>query len=274
MVLPDDMTADRAETEARPRRGNGGGRSGWPRAALGSVALHGLVLACVVLWLGPHALPEDADQGAKVELLMVEKAGGGPPTSAHPPAPVPPHPPTPSPAPAAAAAATAQAPSAVSPAQPPDLESDLPLPPVPPPAPPAQRRSLVAAPAQPPPPAATAPLAAQTNLGGTDSATNAIARGDDVVPARPDAQYRNRPPVYPRDAALRGEQGAVTLLIHISPAGLPIAVEVTTSSGFLLLDRAAQEAVEGWHFLPAERDGAPVAAEMPLRVRFELDDAR
>ena len=53
-----------------------------------------------------------------------------------------------------------------------------------------------------------------------------------------------------------------------------MAVDVTASSGFLLLDRAARDAVANWHFLPAVRDGAPVAAEMPLRVRFELDNAR
>ena len=112
------------------------------------------------------------------------------------------------------------------------------------------------------------------NLGGTDSATDAIVRGDDVVPAKPDTQYRNRQPIYPKEAALRGEQGAVTLVIHVSPAGLPSGVDVTQSSGFVLLDRAAREAVAAWHFLPALRDGQPIAADMPLRVRFELDGAR
>ncbi len=277
MVLPDEMTADRDETLDLPRRMEIGGRNGLSRAALASLTLHGLVLAIVMLWLaGPRSLPDAADQGTKVELLMVEKAGGGPPASAVPPSPVTPPQPTPTaPSPVAPSPAVSAA-SAASPALP-EAQSDLPVPPVPPPAPPAMRRSAAVVPVtrpQAPPPAPEAPRAMQTNLGGTDSTTDAIARGDDVVPARPDAQYRNRAPAYPRDAALRGEQGAVTLLIHISPAGLPMAVDVTTSSGFLLLDRAAREAVAQWHFLPAVRDGAPVAAEMALRVRFELDDAR
>jgi len=98
-----------------------------------------------------------------------------------------------------------------------------------------------------------------------------MVTGDSVVPARPDASYHNREPIYPPDAASRGERGVVSLLIHVSPAGLATAVEVTKSSGFVLLDRAARDAIETWHFLPAIRGGAPVAATMPLRVRFELD---
>ncbi len=81
---------------------------------------------------------------------------------------------------------------------------------------------------------------------------------------------RNRQPIYPADAVRRGEQGVVTLVIHVSPAGLASGVAVAQSSGFLLLDRAARDAVEDWHFLPAVRDGRPIAADMPLRVRFEL----
>jgi protein TonB len=110
----------------------------------------------------------------------------------------------------------------------------------------------------------------QVNLGGTDSLTDAIARGDNVIPAKPDAMFRNRQPVYPKEAARRGEQGVVTLVIHVSPAGVASGVMVAESSGFLLLDRAARDAVETWHFLPATRGGEPVAADMPLRVRFEL----
>ena len=96
MVPPDEMTADRDETEALSRRVETGGRTGLSRAALASLTLHGLVLAIVVLWLaGPRSLPDAADQGTKVELVMVEKAGGGPPASAVPPAPVTPPQPTP-----------------------------------------------------------------------------------------------------------------------------------------------------------------------------------
>lgn len=149
-----------------------------------------------------------------------------------------------------------------------------PIPAPPPDAPDAEALPPPAAPsAQPaaPPAMPTAPQGSRLNLGGTNSPSNAVARGNNVIPAQADARYRNRPPAYPAEALANGQQGAVTLLIHVSPAGLPMGVEVMESSGFPLLDRAARQAVETWHFLPALQDGAPIAADMPMRVRFELD---
>jgi protein TonB len=121
-----------------------------------------------------------------------------------------------------------------------------------------------------PPSGYNAPSGPRLNFGGTNSPSNARARGDNVIPAQADARYRNRPPVYPAEAQAKGQQGAVTLMIHVSPAGLPMGIDVIQSSGFLLLDRAARLAVETWHFRPAVEDGAPVPADLPLRVRFEL----
>ncbi|HEX5325094.1 MAG TPA: energy transducer TonB [Acetobacteraceae bacterium] len=227
------------------------------RSALASLALHGLLLAPMGLWLTGGRLPEAAEQGIKVELVMLEQAGSGKPLNhASPPA---------QPAPIVPAAPARPTP-------PPSPAMNLPLPPPPPP-----RREPVP-PRQPPPPrtraSATVPPGPQMNQGGTDSPSDAIAQGDNVIPAKPDALYHNREPAYPPDAVLRGEQGVVVLVVHVSPAGLPSAVEVAQSSGFLLLDQAARKAVETWHFLPAVRDGQPIAAEMPLRVRFELDGGR
>jgi len=231
------------------------------RAASASLTLHVLLLGSLGLWMdGKSAVQRNADQGVKVELVMVEKAGAGPPSSLTPPTP-----PAPLRAPPAEAVARSnEAPRMREPLPPPspDAPAAEPLP-LPPTAPPPQ---LAAPPAN-----FAAPPGPRRNLGGTDSPSNAVARGANVIPAQADTRYRNRPPAYPAEALAKGQQGAVTLLIHVSPAGLPTGVEVIGSSGFLLLDRAAREAVETWHFLPALRDGEPVAADMPLRVRFELD---
>jgi protein TonB len=108
------------------------------------------------------------------------------------------------------------------------------------------------------------------NLGGGDSLTNAIALGPAVEPAKPDSHHHNREPVYPREAAERGEQGTVLLLVHVGPDGGVLGVDVAASSGYRLLDHAARDAVQTWHFLPAVRDGTPVAAELPLRIVFEI----
>ncbi len=108
------------------------------------------------------------------------------------------------------------------------------------------------------------------NLGGGNSLTNALASGAAVVPAKIDSRYRNREPVYPLAAAARREQGTVLLLVHVGPDGAVLGVDVTASSGYRLLDSAALEAVEAWHFLPAVQNGAPASADMPVRIIFEL----
>lgn len=232
------------------------------RAASASLALHVLLLGGLGLWMdGKSAREEAADQGVKVELVILEKAGAGPPSSPTPPTPAAPARAVPD----EAIARSSTAPRVQEPVPPSDSPAGeaLPLPPMAQPALPAA-----------PPGSFAAPPGPRRNPGGTDSPSNAVARGDNVIPARVDARYRNRPPAYPAEALAKGQQGAVTLLIHVSPAGLPTGIEVIGSSGFLALDRAARAAVEMWRFLPALRDGAPVAADMPLRVRFELGEGQ
>jgi periplasmic protein TonB len=123
---------------------------------------------------------------------------------------------------------------------------------------------------EPAPPAAQpAPV---ISLQGTDSPSNSRAFGDRVIPARPDAVFHNRPPVYPSEAALNGQQGVVVVVIHVSPAGTAVGVDLVRSSGYVLLDSAAREAVMRWRFLPAVRDGQPVASDMTMG--FEFDNLR
>ncbi len=110
----------------------------------------------------------------------------------------------------------------------------------------------------------------EIRLGG-DSFTNALASGPAVLPARADARYHNRAPEYPLAAAARGEAGVVMLLVHVGADGAVDRIDLARGSGFLLLDRAAREAVATWHFLPAVRDGHGVDSEMPLRIVFQLN---
>jgi len=269
------------------------------RFALISLGLHAAILAGLLVWFR-HASPrvEAQDAQGAVELVMVEQQGSGntvvPPRA--PPAPpqmpeavAPPPPPPPPPAPAAPPQEESAKPEEPAPPPaplpptpaPPEPAPPLPTPPVPPPPPlpPAQPAAPSPRPVQPsapkpratPPPTQHAIEAPQINLGGNESETNAIASGGHVVPASVDAKFHNKEPVYPPEAARRAEQGAVILLIHVSPDGLAAGVDVMQSSGFALLDRAARDAVEGWHFLPAVRDGQPVPFDMKLRVSFHLD---
>lgn len=220
-------------------------------AALLSVSLHAALLLGALLWFRHSAPPADVpDQEGAVELVMVQNKGAGMTTA--------PDQPTPTPPPQALATPPPQ----------PDANEPLPVPPVAPPAPLQPNPSPEQATAPPSPHVEEAP---QINLGGTDSDTNAIAIGPHFIPASVDSQYHNKDPIYPEDAARRAEQGAVILLIHVSPEGLASQVDIEQSSGFARLDQSARDAVSTWHFLPAVKDGRPIPFDMPLRVVFHLN---
>lgn len=87
------------------------------------------------------------------------------------------------------------------------------------------------------------------------------------------AAYRhNPPPSYPPAARRRGIEGVVVLAVDLGEDGRPRHVCVKTSSGFAMLDEAAEKAVRGWRFTPATRGGRPVAATVDVPVRFTLRD--
>jgi periplasmic protein TonB len=77
--------------------------------------------------------------------------------------------------------------------------------------------------------------------------------------------------VYPLGARLRGEEGAVRILVRINPDGRIDELEIRESSGFTALDRAAERAVRRTRFAPASRKNQPVAGELTITIRFSLD---
>jgi periplasmic protein TonB len=128
-----------------------------------------------------------------------------------------------------------------------------------------------AAPTQKAEPAPASQPAPTISLSGTDSPSYARAWGDRILPAAPDAVFHNRPPEYPRDSATHGEHGTVVVLIHITSAGTAAGADVVRSSGYALLDRSAREAVLRWRFLPAVKDGQPVASDMQIGFIFDFE---
>ena len=199
--------AARVPAFAGMRKGSGIGF-----ACLASVGLHALLLAALLLWFAPNAArramrPDSlgrsnwswwSSKGPARRPRRPNRPASEPAPAAAAPQPMPPSPPPPADGDGRGGAAVAAA---------------------------TCRRRHRRRPTQraTPGPAAGAngrPEAPKINLGGTDSETNAIVTGPSVIPASVDAKFRNQEPVYPPEAVRRAEQGAVMLLIHVSPEGL------------------------------------------------------
>jgi protein TonB len=92
-----------------------------------------------------------------------------------------------------------------------------------------------------------------------------------LVQAHVDADYLDNPkPVYPQASRRAGEQGTVSLRVHVSVEGSVLAVETARSSGFSRLDDAARDAVSRWRFIPARRGENAVDSWVVVPVTFQL----
>ncbi len=94
-----------------------------------------------------------------------------------------------------------------------------------------------------------------------------------AMPPRADPDRPNRKPPYPPSSKRLGEEGTVVLLLHVAASGEVDEARLDRSSGFAKLDEAAaRQAMKSWHFIPATRAGAPVAAWHRFTVTFRLTD--
>jgi len=81
-------------------------------------------------------------------------------------------------------------------------------------------------------------------------------------------------PDYPTRARRMGLEGTVVLLLHVAADGTVASVEIASSSGHEILDRAAAEAAaDRWRFEPARRGSLAVAKDVRGPVEFKLTDA-
>lgn len=80
----------------------------------------------------------------------------------------------------------------------------------------------------------------------------------------------NPPPRYPERARRRGVEGTTILRVSVTARGGVRDVAVYQSSGYRLLDWAAQDAVEKWRFRPARRANRPVPGTIDVTIVFKL----
>ncbi len=78
------------------------------------------------------------------------------------------------------------------------------------------------------------------------------------------------PPVYPRRAIDKGQQGIVIVKALISTDGSPAKVTVYTSSGYELLDMSAINAVKEWSFKPSVLQNDQIASWILVPVKFMI----
>lgn len=106
--------------------------------------------------------------------------------------------------------------------------------------------------------------------GGDGLAGSATSKGPGEVPV---AYAGNPLPKYPRIARRKGWEGKVWLHVRVSAVGLVEEVTVERSSGYKSLDRAALKAVQNWRFYPVHQGLIPVAGEVRVPVRFEIQES-
>jgi len=85
------------------------------------------------------------------------------------------------------------------------------------------------------------------------------------------AYLHNPAPVYPRLSKRRGEQGQVLLRVQVTPQGHADRVNIKQSSGSVRLDKAAQQTVRQWRFVPAQKNGQPITAWVIVPIIFKLN---
>lgn len=91
------------------------------------------------------------------------------------------------------------------------------------------------------------------------------------LPSSTAAYLQNPKPAYPILSRRLGEQGKVVLRVLIGVDGVAHEVEITQSSGFNRLDRAALATVRQWRYVPGRRGGVPQAMWFDVPVSFVLE---
>ena len=239
----------------------------WPWGSLAiAIAAHAvlLLLAVELFQLFPiKFLPYaavTASQEPPLEVAMVTEPEPAPPPPRVPPDPAPPPPVLPPPVPV-----MAPPPPDLPPPPPAPVEMPLPTltPPPLPDAPPipqdATPTPTVSAPAPPP-----RKLAKATARPAAPIAPQETSPPADAGPPEYLADPR---PIYPFTARQRRQEGTVLLLVTLDAAGNPTSVSVEQSSGYSVLDKAAQKQVaEAWRFKPGQ------GSTVHVPVEFHLDE--
>jgi protein TonB len=105
--------------------------------------------------------------------------------------------------------------------------------------------------------------------GASAEVVDEIALGAELLRAN----YLSNPkPLYPAISKRLKEQGTVLLRVFVTAEGQPTKVMLKESSGYPRLDRAAEQALPGWKFVPATREDKAVDAWVIVPIKFSLSN--
>ena len=90
--------------------------------------------------------------------------------------------------------------------------------------------------------------------------------GPGVSPPR---LLHKKEPTYSHQAEAERIQGTVVLFLVVNDKGRTADIQVISSLGFGL-DERARQAVEKWEFKPGMKDGKPVSVQATIEVNFRL----
>lgn len=98
-----------------------------------------------------------------------------------------------------------------------------------------------------------------------------VSNQEPVLVTKPSFSAPPTPPTYPRQARRRGIEGVATYEVWLDAEGKQIKQALVNSSGVLILDNAALDAIKKWKFSPHTVNGRAIAHRVQLPVRFRLE---
>ncbi|MDZ4164319.1 MAG: TonB family protein [Smithellaceae bacterium] len=104
----------------------------------------------------------------------------------------------------------------------------------------------------------------QTSALPSDAGNKAEAR------TLPLSGRENGAPIYPSLARQRGYEGVVVLAVEVLATGIIGNIKLKKTSGYVMLDQAALEAVRSWRFEPGRVGPKPVDMMVDVPIRYVL----
>jgi len=102
---------------------------------------------------------------------------------------------------------------------------------------------------------------------GTGLDTKGTGRGTEI--GYPDYGV-NPKPNYPKIAKRHGYEGLVVLNVFVLESGNVGKIEIRKSSGYVVLDNSALDAVRKWIFIPGKKNGRAMSSWVVVPIRFDL----